>query len=400
MGNIRTLLGALYKDELRDLGKTLGLKKFGIAERKGSMVETLAGYILTHPEEWLRSLTEVDLRLLKKGIEAGKDKPVKMEVLPMPSALEGLCTIELHYTKDMGSNFVVVSDVYDAIRDKVDEVIALKEADGSFQLDRMILSILNIYGMVPFRVFLDSLEELRIEAGFRPILLEDLAKSIILMMSRIDTGNQIYLATPYMNNPEMILGLRKKNRSSKGSRYAKIDARRALEVAELMPYGTYGAKSEEGQAVLDMLRALGYTEEECMEELHDIWLNAQLPMKETDTEMLFGAVEDVVDVIGKFEHYEECIRAIADYANTVPKWILRGFSANEAGTLRVDIQVEESAAQAEADIPDYLKKGLPQPDTTTDVSKYGIAIKRVGLGDPCPCGSGLTYGRCHGKHVN
>ncbi|MDO4826664.1 MAG: SEC-C domain-containing protein [Bacteroidia bacterium] len=400
MGSIRTLLGALYKDDLRNIGESLGLKKFGIAERKGAMVEALAGFILNHPEDWLRDLTEVDLRLLKKGIEAGKDKPVKMEILPIPSALEGLCTIELKFSEDLEGSFVVVSDVYDAIRDKVDEVIALKEADGSFQLDRMILSILNIYGMVPFRVFLDSLEDLRREAGFRPILLEDLAKSIILMMSRIDTGNQIYLATPYMNNPEMILGLRKKNRSSKGSRYAKIDARRALEVAELMPYGTYGAKSEEGQAVLDMLRALGYTEEECMEELHDIWLNAQLPMKETDTEMLFGAVEDVVDSIGKFDRYEECIRAIADYANTVPKWILRGFSANEAGTLKVDIQVEESAAQAEADIPDYLRKGLPQPDTTTDVSKYGIAIKRVGLGDPCPCGSGLTYGRCHGKHVN
>ncbi len=400
MGSIRTLLGALYKDDLREIGKSLGLKKFGIAERKGSMVEALAGFILAHPEDWLRELTEVDLRLLKKGIEAGKDKPVKLDILPIPSALEGMCAIELKFTEDMGNCFVVVSDVYDAIRGKVDEVIALKEADGSFQLDRMILSILNIYGMVPFRVFLASLDDLRREAGFRPILFEDLARSAILMMSRVASGNQVYLATPYMNNPEMILGLRKKNRSSKGCRYAKIDAGRALEVAELMPYGTYGAKSEEGRAVLDMLRALGYTEEECMEELHDIWLNAQLPMKDTGAEMLFGAVEDVVDAIGKFDRYEDCIRTIADYANTVPKWILRGFSANEAGTLRVDIQVEESAAQAEADIPDYLRKGLPQPDTATDVSKYGIAIKRVGLGDPCPCGSGLTYGRCHGKHVN
>ncbi len=400
MANIRTLLRAFHKEDLRDIGYALGMGSLGANTKKDSMVESIAGFILNNPESWLNGLTELDLRLLNKGIEVGKGKPVKLDVLPIPSALQGLCLIELDSTEDMESFFVVVPEVYDAIRDKLDAVIAGKEADGSFRLDRMILGILNIYGVVPFRVFLDSLEALRKEAGFRPIKLEDLANSNILMMSRMFSGNKLYLATPYMNHPETILRLRKQNRSPKGQRYARINAALALEAGDNMPYGTYGVGSEEGRAVLDMLRFLGYTPEQCMEELHDIWLNAQLPMREADTEMLFAAVEEVVDSVGKFEKYEECIRTIADYANTVPKWVLRGFSANDAGTLKVDIQVEESAEQVEADIPDYLRKGLPRPDTTTDVSKYGIAIKRVGLDEPCPCGSGLTYGRCHGKHVN
>ncbi len=400
MANIRTLLRAFHKEDLRDIGYALGMGSLGANTKKDSMVESIAGFILNNPESWLNGLTELDLRLLNKGIEVGKGKPVKLDVLPIPSALQGLCLIELDSTEDMESFFVVVPEVYDAIRDKLDAVIAGKEADGSFRLDRMILGILNIYGVVPFRVFLDSLEALRKEAGFRPIKLEDLANSNILMMSRMFSGNKLYLATPYMNHPETILRLRKQNRSPKGQRYARINAALALEAGDNMPYGTYGVGSEEGRAVLDMLRFLGYTPEQCMEELHDIWLNAQLPMREADTEMLFAAVEEVVDSVGKFEKYEECIRTIADYANTVPKWVLRGFSANDAGTLKVDIQVEESAEKVEADIPDYLRKGLPRPDTTTDVSKYGIAIKRVGLDEPCPCGSGLTYGRCHGKHVN
>ncbi len=400
MANIRTLLRAFHKEDLRDIGYALGMGSLGANTKKDSMVESIAGFILNNPESWLNGLTELDLRLLNKGIEVGKGKPVILDVLPIPSALQGLCLIELDSTEDMESFFVVVPEVYDAIRDKLDDVIAGKEADGSFRLDRMILGILNIYGVVPFRVFLDSLEALRKEAGFRPIKLEDLANSNILMMSRMFSGNKLYLATPYMNHPETILRLRKQNRSPKGQRYARINAALALEAGDNMPYGTYGVGSEEGRAVLDMLRFLGYTPEQCMEELHDIWLNAQLPMREADTEMLFAAVEEVVDSVGKFEKYEECIRTIADYANTVPKWVLRGFSANDAGTLKVDIQVEESAEKVEADIPDYLRKGLPRPDTTTDVSKYGIAIKRVGLDEPCPCGSGLTYGRCHGKHVN
>ena len=402
MRNLREILNVYYKDELRDLGRTLGLGEFKLTAKKSFMIESIADAILNSPERWLSLLTEPDLYMLKKGVDAGREQLVKMEFNPIPTALENINVIELRYTKDTGECFAIVPDVYDAICDKVDGVIKAKTENGRFQLDRLVLSILNIYGMVPFKVFLDTLEELREKSGFRNVLIEDLSESSLLLASRVFHKNQLYLATPYMSRPETILELRKKNPTPKGNRYAKIDVERALEAADNMPYGTYGIKSPEGQAVIDMLHSLGYTEEQCMEELHDIWLNAQYPMLDQSASMLFVSVEDVVDAVGKFDQYEDCVKKIADYANSIPKWVLRGFSANETGVLKVDIEVEEhdSAAGASADLPDYLRKPLPQLETATDVSKYGIAIKRVGLGDPCPCGSGLTYGRCHGKNIN
>lgn len=400
MDDLRTILNRYHKPELLDYGRILGLPGMTASARKGFVVDSIVDLIIKTPEVWLYTLTEADLLLLKKSIAAGREQMTPLGFNPVPSALEHLNVIEVEYDKEGNEVFAIVPDVYDAICGKVDEVFEFKEKKGSFQMDRMILSILNYYGVVSFKVFMDSLEDLRKASGFRDILVEDLSNSSLLMASRIIAGGQLYLATPYLNDPEQILDLRRQNRNPKGNRYAKINAGRALETAGMMPYGTYGVKTPEAQSVLEMLHALGYTEEESLDELHDIWLNAQFPMKEMSTSMLFSSVDDVVDSIGHFDRYEECVKAIADYANIVPKWILRGFSSNETGTLKVDIQVEESGGDFESGVPDYLRKQMPQPDSATDISKYGIAIKRVGLSDPCPCGSGLTYGRCHGKNIN
>ena len=400
MDDLKTILNRYHKPELLDYGRILGLPGMTASARKGFVVDSIADLIIKTPEVWLYTLTETDLLLLKKSIAAGREQMTPLGFNPVPSALEHLNVIEVEYDKEGNEIFAIVPDVYDAICGKVDEVYESKEKKGSFQMDRMILSILDYYGVVSFKVFMDSLEDLRKASGFRDILVEDLSNSSLLMASRIIADGQLYLATPYLSDPEQILDLRRQNRSPKGNRYARINAKRALETVEMMPYGTYGVRTPEAQSVLEMLRALGYTREESLDELHDIWLNAQFPMKEMSTSMLFSSVDDIVDSVGHFDRYEECVKAIADYANIVPKWVLRGFSSNETGTLKVDIQVEESGGDFESGVPDYLRKQMPQPDSATDISKYGIAIKRVGLSDPCPCGSGLTYGRCHGKNIN
>lgn len=404
MDDLRTRLNLYHKDELRFIGRSLGLKPFKLTAKKAAMVETIAASILGNPEYWLDGITEVELNLLKDSIAAGKEKWLKWPFCPLPTILDNLHIIAVEHGKEYGDEtYTIVPDVYDVIKDKVDEVIARKQADGTFQLDRMILSIINIYGMVPFKVFMDSLDELCEASGFKKPSLDELSKSVILMSTRIVANGQLYLGTTYMPDPKMILDVRKEHRNPKGSRYAKIDVKQALETAEHMPFGTYGINTPEGQAVIGMLRSLGYTEKETMAELHDLWLNAQYPVDDRSTEMLFAAIDDVADAVGQFDRYEECAQIVADYANMIPKWLLRGFSAKEAGVLAVDIKVEENErfrSDPVDGLPDYLRHDLPRPDSTTDVSKYGIAIKRVGLSDPCPCGSGLTYGRCHGKHIN
>ena len=408
MDDFRTILNRYHKQDLLEYVSVLELPGVSASDRKDFIINSIADFILKNPEVWLYSLTEADFVLLKKAIAAGREQRVPMGFNPLPSALENLHVIDVEYDDEGEEFFAIVPDVYDVICGKVDEVFDAKEKKGSFHIDRMILSILNYYGMVPAKVFMDALEDLRKASGFRDILVEDLSDSSILMFSRIFEGGQLYLATPYLSQPEQILDLRKQNRSPKGNRYARIDTQRALETAELMPYGTFGVKTPEGRAVLEMLRSLGYSEEESLDELHDIWLNAQYPMREMATSMMFASVDEVENSVGHFDRYEDCVKAIADYANIVPKWILRGFTANDVDMLKVTIATEdhsytngdEYTDDDDAAVPEFLRKPLPQPDTTTDVSKYGIAIKRVGLSDPCPCGSGLTYGRCHGKHIN
>ena len=119
--------------------------------------------------------------------------------------------------------------------------------------------------------------------------------------------------------------------------------------------------------------------------------------------------------------FYDCLTAIIDYANVVPKWVLGGYSA-----LEKDVLVLEHPSYGQDDGPDdpeaedYPHWSMPRPTISegyTDLIEtddaldrlsplmpegfpFGLAIPHVAPMDPCPCGSGLRYFHCHGKILN
>ena len=67
-----------------------------------------------------------------------------------------------------------------------------------------------------------------------------------------------------------------------------------------------------------------------------------------------------------------------------PRWTLPRPTISEGYT--DEIETDEAL--------DRLKPLMPQG------FPFGLAIPHVAPTDPCPCGSGLRYGLCHGKHLN
>ena len=79
---------------------------------------------------------------------------------------------------------------------------------------------------------------------------------------------------------------------------------------------------------------------------------------------------------------------VCDFADAVPKWCLQGRSALETGECLCDRNAWIAPEN----------KVYPQPlDSDFPV---GFAIPHVAPNDPCPCGSGLRYCRCHGKYLS
>ena len=76
--------------------------------------------------------------------------------------------------------------------------------------------------------------------------------------------------------------------------------------------------------------------------------------------------------------WENCCQIVCEYADSIPKWCLFGLSAAQTG----------------------LCKAVHQSWETPEIYPQGFAIPHVAPDEPCPCGSGLRYCRCHGKYLS
>lgn len=72
-------------------------------------------------------------------------------------------------------------------------------------------------------------------------------------------------------------------------------------------------------------------------------------------------------------------------------------------TLEVQNYVAKLLQQTGMDPEDIIKqlyKGVPRADRRpTQAVRDSITDPKIGRNDPCPCGSGVKYKKCHGRAV-
>ncbi|MBR3532047.1 MAG: SEC-C domain-containing protein [Bacteroidaceae bacterium] len=107
----------------------------------------------------------------------------------------------------------------------------------------------------------------------------------------------------------------------------------------------------------------------------------------------------------------ESMKRLADFANNLPLWHLRGYTANDypseafVPTLSAKKPLGSMLRKLKREalmLADILNGKEPLPETqqeskdeTTEENPW--ANQNIGRNDPCPCGSGLKYKKCHGK---
>ena len=106
---------------------------------------------------------------------------------------------------------------------------------------------------------------------------------------------------------------------------------------------------------------------------------------------------------------EEGMLRLADFANNLPLWYLRGFTAADypAEAFVPKLSTKEPLGpmlrilKKEAYLmTDILNGKTPQPNQAKpSVEDNPWAGQKIGRNDPCPCGSGLKYKKCHGKSL-
>ena len=352
--------------------------------RKSEFVDRLGAYIIEKPAEWLGRMLERDLRLLKRLVDAGPGVPLYLAYPDFPSVLE---TIRLLGSDTSDENFREVwipKDFYDVVAPHIDNVLMEGQESGLFETEQAALGYLSLYGIMTTDEFFDCMLDYWEYSGRHSIeyFTNMVYDSPVMKLCRVDHDGGRYLSAPNIFDPDEILTGRKE--------YSGIESLRpftpqdALKAGAGSPYFVYGLDSEEGRRLVEMLGNLGYKGEDLAREEHDIWMNAQMIGKTDTTEAIFASVTRKQDGIESFEDYDECMEIVAAYANTLPKWLLKGYSSNEVNSLKVVLQTEDDPLLSMIRKNPLL--GLFVPPTPPDA--------------PCPCGSHLSYRHCHGKNQN
>ena len=376
--------------------------------RKREFLERFCKYLAEKPLNWLCILPETDLRLLKKLVEAGPEVPVFLEYPAFPMILVAFGLIGSDQSGDRVHKTWISKELFDIVSPVIDKAIRRGENDGSFESDQAILGYLSFYGVMTLDELYSCLteywefhcknaEEL-FNSGLydrRRLRIWEFTKrqnihkvwdmyreSTVGALCTYDIGDTRYMIYPSILDPEAVLSGRKGY--SFVSRFHHFSPREALDAAQRCPFFAPGIESESGSRLAEMLDRLGYKGDSLMRAEYDIWVNSQMTADFEGLKGLFRSVSEKEEEIDSFEEYFKCFQIVADFANSVPKWLLRGYSASETSHMKVVLSCSDNEVNA----------------VLIDDPALAFSVPPVAPDEPCPCGSGLSYRLCHGRHLS
>ncbi|MBQ3819993.1 MAG: SEC-C domain-containing protein, partial [Bacteroidales bacterium] len=112
-------------------------------------------------------------------------------------------------------------------------------------------------------------------------------------------------------------------------------------------------------------------------------------------DLLLSSVTAAAQDIESYEEFRKFAAVVLDYANSAPKWILKGQSADATGHMRFELPEDAYSELFEQD-----EEALKEQEELMKFFDSVCKVRPVGPDDPCPCGSGLSYRFCHGRHFS
>ena len=407
------------KVEIRDFAGILGFHP-PYSLTKSGMVDRLAEYLEDFPGQWLARLPEWDLKILRYLCAQAPGEHMVDEYAGYTPVVEMLGIVKSVDTGDGSKEFWLPEEFFHTVRDHIDAVIEEAESSGLFLVEHIVMGLLYLYGAREFESLLEELMEL--VKKHRPECTDALWRFIRntpLFTLYKDYGSsryRFYIVSPELYDVKAV--------EEGWKLYSDISKRKKFSFEEILQAGTgapdfcFGLDSPEGKRFTDMLLKIGYYPESVPMVAHDVWMASQIE-DHLMLEDIYGPVADQMDMIMNEEDYLAALQIVADYVNTLPRWQLKGFSPKEKGYMTLEF----NPSDAPAFIPpeeEYDHWQMPRPSISegyTDLIEkddkispllklmpegfpFGMAIPHVSKDDPCPCGSGLKYGSCHGKVMN
>lgn len=410
---LHTILDGFQKPELQDFANLLG-QDLNPRLRKAQLVQQVDSYLRDEPFRWMSYLAERDALLLRDLVHAGPEKVQYQDFADYPSLLEVTGLVQFDDSDENYHKVWISREMYDIVSHDIEKVIRKGEKSGLYEMERVGMGYLNLYGIVPTDIFVDLMMDWYAEhypdGGYDDLMLM-LHQTPLVKLNRFNDEHGDYLCTPCLEDADEFF--RYRGGSGAPFNYRLFSSQEAREAGSGAPYFTVGMKTSAGIALEEMFRRVGYSGFELVKAEHDTWIEAQYAEEPVVPDGIFSALmnsprSSELDS----QSFMACCEIIIKYVNSVPRWALAGASAQNTplavdwNTLREEI---EKAAPEKESVPmdaDYPKWTMPEPTVSagygmdSDFLPQGFAIPHVAPDDPCPCGSGLRYCRCHGKYLS
>ncbi|MCQ2147526.1 MAG: SEC-C domain-containing protein [Bacteroidales bacterium] len=408
---IYTALNSFAKVELEDIKHFFGAE-VPYGAKKAEYVDKISAFIIDNPEKWLSRMLERDLMLLGKLVKLGPGVSYYADYPDYPTVLETVKLIDSDTSDPNFRKLSISEELYSIVSPCIGKVIHKCKKNGTFKMEQIALGILNIYGVIPFEEFVRMMWENTAEffednENEWNRFLEKIYSMPIVSISIHEEQGTKFLFSPCLSDPGKILYQRGEKEFDKVKSVKVYKKSRLLEAGKHAPFFISGLGTKEGIEVRDILRTLGYSEDDIIREMHDMWINSQTVTEDASTEALLSSINRKQDEISSFEKYTEYMKAVARYANSLPKWLLCGHTSDEMDLMKVVLQVDSDQDRAldPVDMEDVPSFDLPEPTISEGFGNLGLDmlkmfVPHVAKTDPCPCGSGLLYKNCHGKNLS
>lgn len=406
---LRTILDRFEKAQLQDIGDILG-SDLPSRLRKSQMLDKLCGYIKEEPGRWMSHLMERDIRLLKDLVHAGPERVRYMDYADYPSIVEVSGIVEYDDSDENFHKVWISREIYEIVSPEIDSVFGRMERSGQYEFEKISLGYLNLYGILSTESFLDVVfawYEKHKDKDFRS-LEEMITRSPLIKLCRYENEWGDNMVSPSIDDVPLVFEMRKEHKVKRGVKHfslADVD-----EAGVGAPYFIVGMRTPEGMALDELYKRLGYSGFSLVKAEHDTWIEAQY--LDAPNPVLFDAIF-YAPRAGEVPQsaWEGYCKIVCDYADSIPKWCLRGRSANETGECLCDRDSWKLADFApkgleETPAEEYPSWKMPEPTVSSGFGAIdsdfpiGFSIPHVAADDPCPCGSGLRYCRCHGKYLS
>ena len=423
-----TLLQAaeqLKREEIVRYASNVGVE-FGEDWDISQMRKAYADYVLANPKALLSMLPAEDIRILKPTELDRPGEPrslVNTHTTPV-FVQYGLAVMEVVSGTEV--EITIPDDFFQAIAPHLDWVMADEENNGRIQIEIMVVGLTNLYGIVTQQDIKKYLIEL-----CRGQITDEQAEETIAHVR----GQSLLLDSMEWREQgdetkeEDVLCVSRYGWDDKAAmkhfieeRAAAIPSPRQFTSDEVVnaaiPFSDLMPNEKSADFMEYLTHVLRLDVQGCNLICFMVWYNKMMAGREENADQLmeasflsFGMVNVGRDITE--QQLEEGIRRLTDYANHMPLWHLRGFTATDypseayvpmrkaklKGPLGKELKKMVQEAQWMIDVMksmDSTPSNAPAANAT-DTPANSWANMKIGRNDPCPCGSGLKYKKCHGK---